>query len=155
MAKWGTCDFRQLERLRDKLEAFSKVDYNHFVESAARELAARLLAMAIKRTPVGVYPSSSGKTGGTLRRGWTAGKSGAAYARSLPIIKRGNVFEIEIINPVDYASYVEFGHRTVNGKGWVAGRFMLTISEEQLQAQAPKLIERRLMQMLKEVFNAK
>lgn len=155
MAKWGTCDFRQLERLRDKVEALGKTDYIGFVTGAARELAARLLAMAITRTPVGVYPSSSGKTGGTLRRGWTAGKSGAAYARSLPIVRRGNVYEIEILNPVDYASYVEFGHRTVNGKGWVAGRFMLTISEQQLQAQAPALIERRLMAMLKEVFNAK
>lgn len=153
MAKWGTCDFQQLERLRDKMEALEKSDYIRFIESAARELAARLLAMAIKRTPVGQYPKSSGKTGGTLRRGWTAGKSGAAYARSLPIVKRGNFYEIQILNLVDYASYVEFGHRTVNGKGWVAGRFMLTISEQQLQAQAPKLIERRLMAMLKEVFN--
>ena len=35
-------------------------------------LAARLLALVIPRTPVGQYPRSSGKKGGTLRRGWTA-----------------------------------------------------------------------------------
>ena len=45
------------------------------MEACAKELAARLLAKVIKRTPVGQYPSGSGKVGGTLRRGWTAGKN--------------------------------------------------------------------------------
>ena len=36
-----------------------------FVESCAKELAARLLRMVVKRTPVGQYPASSGKKGGT------------------------------------------------------------------------------------------
>ena len=90
-----------------------KNDFDAFCEAAAKELAARLLAKVIKRTPVGQYPANSGKTGGTLRRGWTAeteaeaktgkGKSGKAYADSLPIAKTGDVYQIEIINPVSYA----------------------------------------------------
>ena len=42
-----------------------------FCESAAKELAARLLAKVIKRTPVGVYPSGSGMVGGTSYSGDT------------------------------------------------------------------------------------
>ena len=76
-----------------------------------------------------------------------------AYARALPISQKGDVIEIEIINPVHYASYVEFGHRTANHKGWVKGRFMLTKSELELEAQAPNIIEKKLIKFLGECFN--
>ena len=128
----------------------------------AKELAARLLAKVIKRTPVGDYQSTTGKSGGTLRRGWTARSEGEAesgrtqnakqYADSLQINKVGNTYQVEIINPVNYASYVEFGHRTRGGKGWVNGRFMLTISEQELDTQAPAILERKISQKLMEVF---
>ncbi len=48
--------------------------------------------------------------------------------------------------------YVEYGHRTRNHKGWVEGKFMLTISEKELKAQLPKIIERKLIELLSEVF---
>lgn len=107
---------------------------------------------------------SSGLTGGTLRRGWTAQASGsgaeglktrgaAEYVDTLKVHHFGDTYVIEIINPVEYASYVEFGHRTANHKGWVKGQFMLTISERELQAQAPKMIEKKLEAKLREVFD--
>lgn len=125
-----------------------------FIDACAKELAARLLAKVIKRTPVGDYPNSSGKKGGTLRRGWTGGKnsSAVAYADSLTIHHFGDAYVIEIINPVEYASYVEFGHRTANHKGWVNGRFMLTISEQEIQQAAPAIIEKKLMKQMGELF---
>lgn len=152
--KWGKCDYKQLEELQKRLEAVQKQDLEKFCEDAAKELAARLLAKVIKRTPVGVYPASSGKVGGTLRRGWTANKNSnaTAYAKSLPIVKSGNGYEITIINPVNYASFVEYGHRTRGGKGWVEGRFMLTKSEIEVEGQAQKIIERRLLNYLNGVF---
>ena len=125
-----------------------------FIDACAKELAARLLAKVIKRTPVGDYPNSSGKKGGTLRRGWTGGKtqSAVAYADSLTIHHFGDAYVIEIINPVEYASDVEFGHRTANHKGWVNGRFMLTISEQEIQQAAPAIIEKKLMKQMGELF---
>ena len=166
MAKFGKCDFRQLKELQEKIQRLEGNDFNAFCESCAKELAARLLRKVIKRTPVGEYESSSGKVGGTLRRGWTAkteeeAKSGGknidakAYVDKLPITKAGGAYQIEIINPVSYASYVEFGHRTRNHKGWVKGKFMLTISEQELQTQAPKILEKKLTQYLGECFNGK
>ena len=167
MAKGGKVDFGDLQKFRDKLEKnFSRSQVDLFIESCAKELAARLLAKVIKRTPVGQYSAESGKKGGTLRRGWTGGKggSGSAYANSLQVQKFGDVFVIEIINPVEYAPYVEFGHRQDPGrfvpaigkrlkKDWVEGKFMLTISESEVKADAPKILEKKVKKKLGEIFN--
>lgn len=155
MARNGNVNFSDLENFRKNLEqALGGNQVDLFIEACAKELAARLLAKVIKRTPVGQYPKSSGKKGGTLRRGWTNGKSQAAnaYANSLTVNHHGSAFVIEIINPVEYASYVEFGHRTRGGEGWVEGRFMLTISEQEIQSDAPRILENKLKKKLGECF---
>ena len=147
---WGNCDYKQLQRLRDSLATLQSMDMDRFCTEVSKELAARLLALVIPRTPVGQYPKSSGKKGGTLRRGWTsktqadaASRGGSndakAYAEALPIRKSGNTYTIEVINPVEYASYVEFGHRTRGGDGWVPGQYFLTLSEQDLERLAPGL----------------
>lgn len=167
MARWGKADFRQLERLQEKLASMEKVNFDKFCEEVAKELAARLLAKVIKRTPVGNY--TDGTMGGTLRRGWTAdsereaelaaafggGNAASKYAKGLEVTKTGGTYRIEIINPVHYASYVEYGHRTANHKGWVDGRFMLTISEREVDGKSKQVVEKKLMKYLGEVFNGK
>ena len=160
--QWGNVDYRQLQKLRDNLQKLQEIDLDKFCRDMSKELAARLLALVIPRTPVGQYPKSSGKKGGTLRRGWTArteqaAKEGGkvdpkAYANSLPVFRRGRNFYIEVINPVTYASYVEFGHRT-RGGGWVAGQYFLTLSEKVLGRLAPAVIEKKLEALLREAFN--
>lgn len=144
-------DYKQLEKLKEQIMLFGDpTEMDKFLESCAKELAARLLSKVIKRTPVGQYPAESGKTGGTLRRGWTGQKSNAAdYANSLQVQKLGNNYVIDIINPVEYASYVEFGHRTRNHQGWVEGQFMLTISENEIRNTAPAILKKKLEKYLK------
>ena len=148
MSRWGRCDFSQFEEFA---KGFEKIDVDSLCIAGARELAGRLLALVIPATPVGKYPKGSGKKGGTLRRGWGAknGSAGKQYAQSLTVTKSGGNYMVEIINPVEYASYVEFGHRTVNG-GWVEGRYMLTISEEKLKRIAPSVLEKMVYRKLKE-----
>lgn len=160
--RWGSVDYKQLQKLRDNLQRLQEIDMDKFCEDVSKGLAARLLQLVIPVTPVGQYPKSSGKKGGTLRRGWTArteqaAKEGGkvdpkAYANALPVFRRGRNFYIEVINPVTYASYVEFGHRTRGGGGWVAGRYFLTLAESQLESRAPAIIEKELEKKLKEVF---
>lgn len=110
----------------------------------------------------------SGKLGGTLRRGWTSktyeeaqngqGKKTAtteqamSFVNTLSIQHTGNMFTIIVKNPVEYASYVEYGHRTRNHKGWVQGRFMLTISEQEIQQIAPMVLEEKMKKFLGECF---
>ncbi len=148
MGKMGNFNIDGLKKFRDELNELQNPD--KFVEACAKELAARLLRLVVKRTPMGEYPKSSGKKGGTLRRGWTGGKRSSAqnYADSLTVHHFGDTYIIEIVNPVEYASYVEYGHRTANHKGWVKGKFMMTISEQELEKIAPKVLENKIKKYL-------
>ena len=169
MARWGRVDFSQLKRMQRKMERLERAGFEKFCEDAAKELAARMLAKVIKRTIV-ADPSKwktpvKGYVGGTLRRGWTAkthaeaeggsgdGINASTYAKSLSVKKVGNMYEVEVVNPVEYAPYVEFGHRTSNGQGWVNGRFMMTISADEVERAAPAILERKLMKLLREAFD--
>lgn len=138
-------DFKQLTEFTKKIEQLNDQQKEEFLESCCKELAARLLAKVIKRTP---------SDSGTLRRGWTGGKSqnASAYANSLNIIKMGNKYRIDITNPIEYASYVEYGHRTSNHQGWVNGHFMLTISEQELNSMSDAILQKKLNKFMKDVF---
>lgn len=150
MAKMGKFDPQALKDFQQKLEKLNQGEVDAFLEDCTKELAARLLRMVVKRTPVGQYPKGSGKKGGTLRRGWTGNQRQAAgsYVDNLTIRHEGSNYIIEIVNPVEYASYVEYGHRTADHKGWVDGRFMMTISENDLKTIAPKVLENKLKKFL-------
>ena len=181
MAKWGTCDFSEIEKLQKQFEKLSKVDIDRFCQEVAKELAARLLSKVIPRTPVGQgsFEVIKGKrytikNGGTLRRGWTANTEAEAeggavpdattYAKSLRIARMGNNYIIIVENPVKYASYVEYGHRQEPGRyvpaigkqlkaSWVEGKYMLTISENELESEIPALLERKMKKYIEECFN--
>lgn len=141
------------------MEKLSKVDLDSFFVASAKDLAGRLLNKVKKRTPV-VY--------GTLRNNWAV----------MPVGKRGNHYTVVVLNNLVYSSYVEFGHRQQPGRfipgrweedrfvydpeaesgmvlkePWVKGKFMLTISTQELEMQAPALLEKKLYQFLKGCFD--
>ncbi len=137
MGGMGKFDCKGLQDLQKELDRLRK-ETDIFIESCAKELAARLLAKVIKRTPVGDYSHEitvtakrdgkkhkkgdqytkkvnyGGKKGGTLRRGWTTQKAGSGseglrtsgakqYVDSIKVNHFGNMYVIDIINPVEYA----------------------------------------------------
>ena len=133
----------------DGLKEFQKIieemekEKEQLMIDTVKELAARLLRKVIKRTPSDT---------GNLRRNWTVSD----------VKKNGENYEIEVSNSTEYASYVEFGHRQTPGrfvpaigkrlkKSWVKGKFMLTISESELQKQAPSVIEKKITEWLKKL----
>lgn len=136
-------DYKQFEEFKQSIHKLDK-GREEFIQSCVKELSARLLAKVIKRTPVGVY--NDGRVGGTLRRGWTAGEN-------TEVKQRGDKYVITISNPVEYAPYVEFGHRTKNHNGWVNGKFMLTISVAEINNIAPTLLKKKLEDWLREVID--
>lgn len=141
MGRNGGCDFSELQSFADDLKALTD-NMSEIMNLCAKELAQRLIRKVIKRTPVGVYSKKSGKKGGTLRRGWSAdGKFKIYHSPSTCLI--------EIKNPVEYASYVEYGHRTVNG-GWVPGQFMMTISADEIQRDGPAILEKKIKKLMEE-----
>lgn len=160
MGNFNIDEFKRLQQNLNKLQ--NDTATNAFCEACAKELAARLLAKVIRKTPVGQYPKGSGKKGGTLRRGWTSQKGSGSeglntkgavqFVDTLKVNHYGGTYVIEIVNPVEYASYVEYGHRTANHKGWVKGQFMMAISEQELEQIAPKLLEQKLEKFLGGAF---
>lgn len=134
MARWGRTDFEQLKQLQKQLEKFEQVDMDAFCEKCAKDLALMLSRRVKKRTPVDK---------GTLREGWTTSS----------IRKENGSYIVEVINPTQYASYVEYGHRQISGRSWVQGKFMLTISEKEIEQLAPKYLQKKLEKKLREVMN--
>jgi len=176
-------DTAGLKKFRDNLAKLSKAQVSEFTEEAVKDLAARLLAKVIKLTPVGKKPDGmketievtgksgkkklfltaraaalqrawAGYVGGTLRRSWTDGE----------LAKSGSTYSVEVFNPMEYALYVEYGHRGVmvpelkrvlhTDTRWTPGRFMLTISERELQRDAPGILQKKLTAFVKGAFNA-
>lgn len=144
MAVWGKVEFSELTALRDRLERLQKTDFDAFCRAVTKDIAARLLRKTIQKTPVDT---------GELRRSWTVGD----------IRKQGDCYYIEVINPLEYAQYVEYGHRQTPGryvpaigkrlkKSWVQGKFMLTLSENEIQKDMDKIIKQKLIQLLKEAI---
>lgn len=154
MGRWGKCEFSELKKLAENVNALKDGVANEFTKEIANEIAARLLRRIKQKTPVGQY--TDGRTGGTLRNGWAIGQ----------ITQKGNSYTIEIINPVEYASYVEYGHRQTPGrfvpaigkklkKSWVRGRFMMTLSINEIEMQIPSIVTAKVWEELKRCFNVK
>ncbi len=160
-------DYRQVKQFRDNLEQIDR-EKDEFLQSCAKDLAARLLALVIRRTP---------KDTGALKRGWTTQRAGSGaeglksnsgrqFAETMKVHHFGDTYVVEIINPVEYASYVEYGHRQQPGryvpalgvrlkKGWVKGKWMMTVSEKEIQAAAPQILEKKLEKWLRGCLNGK
>lgn len=99
MSRLGSFDY---SGFKDMAKRFNKALDERVIERWIREF---LLEMAFraerkikKRTPV---------DSGQLRRNWQVGN----------VEKRGNAYVIEIFNNTEYASFVEYGHRTRNHNG--------------------------------------
>lgn len=131
-------DYKQFEQFKKKLEkTLSDDSRQKFMEDCAKELAARLLSRVIKLSPT--------KTS-ALKKQWSIDN------KIINVEKVGDTYHCTIFNSIDYASYVNYGHRTRGHDGWVDGQFFLEISENEVNALAPALLEKRLVQYMKEAF---
>lgn len=137
MSRLGSFDYFGF---KDMAKRFNKALDERVIERWIREF---LLEMAFraerkikKRTPV---------DSGHLRRNWQVGN----------VEKRGNAYLVEIFNNTEYASFVEYGHRTRNHNGWVEGRFMATISMQEIERKLPKFLERKQVELLNQILNGR
>lgn len=119
-----TFDVSELEAFKNNLQGLQDQTDSIIIE-ALEEIVAREIRMVKKGTPVDT---------GTLRNAW----------RITDIRKAGNSFEVSVYNNMDYADYVEFGHRTRDHKNWVPGKFMLTVSERQIEKVMEEIVNRHL-----------
>lgn len=119
-----TFDVSELEAFKNNLQGFQD-QIDSIIIEALEEIVAREMRMVKKGTPVDT---------GTLRKVW----------RITDIKKAGSSFEVSVYNNMDYADYVEFGHRTRDHKNWVPGKFMLTVSERQIEKVMEEIVDRHI-----------
>lgn len=133
---WGSVDFSAFERWSKQIDkAIADNAAQKLTEQVLLELANRVLRRTKQKTPVDT---------GTLRRSWQVGE----------VVRHGDYLEVEIYNPVEYAEFVEYGHRQEPGRyvpalgkqlkqSYVPGQYMLTLSIKEVEALAPALIGKR------------
>ena len=117
-------DFSQLEKFVKDMKITEK-DFNKFLEDFLFRMALEVLRKTRPKTP---------KDTGALRNAWTLGS----------ITSSGRDISIEILNPMEYATDIEYGHRLVAGTGekkvevgWYEGKFMLKTSIDNVQSKMP------------------
>jgi hypothetical protein len=138
MPKWGKFDFSEFEKLA---KTFKKMlderVIERFIQDFLLEMAYRAERKIKKRTPVDT---------GELRRNWQVGR----------VERRGDAYQVEIYNNTHYAQFVEFGHRTgADLTKWIEGRFMMTISMQEIERELPRYLEKRMIELLDNIMNGR
>jgi len=142
MAKWGKFDFSEFRRLA---ESFQKAADGNVMDQFVRDLLAEMAMRSVNKIKRRMTDQKIVDTG-QLRRSWQVGS----------VEKQGDAYTVEIYNPVEYAPFVEYGHRTgPNLTKWVQGRFMMTISMNEIERELPAYLEKRMTQKLKEILGGK
>ena len=131
-------DFSQLEKLQKQMES---ADYTKACVSAMNEISQRALKYI-----------SNVKVGGTLKKSWQTEETTVS----------GSTVKGGIYTALEYAPYVEFGHRTrwgkgtspnykpkKNGKKWVEGKKYLNTVVPKVDKVAPKILMRKMEEILK------
>ena len=127
-------DFSGLENLIGGLNKMQGSGAQQVVNDVLNEAADVLIADTKKNTPV--------KTG-HLRRSWNR----------TPVQSNSDGASVTISNPADYASYVEYGHRTKGGGGWVEGRFMFTNAAEKMNnGKMKRIAAKHIRKRNEEIF---
>ncbi len=158
MSKSGF-DFKQYEKWVKNLHVATE-EFELFLKQFLLEMAQRCIAKTKERTPVDT---------GALRNSWSIGsqkielrgtgkfnkKTGHELVEIDPdksdvasILVVGNTMYVEIYNPMEYSSYVEYGHTTKNER-FLMGKFMLTISIDEIRQQIPARFSKAFKEFIK------
>lgn len=131
---WGTIDDDEFQAFVKQVNA--KIDSDQLkkeISQSARKVGTQTLKGVKSRTPV---------DSGTLRRGW---QIEGPFISSL-------VISLTVSNNIEYAPFVESGHRTRGGVGWVPGSHMLMETLFEIDNQLPELLTPALQRFLQGLF---
>ena len=114
-------------------------DLRRATHEAGMKVAKRIALLAIRK----VKKMSPVKTG-DLRQNWKSN-----------VVKKGDTYTIFIFNDLEYAGFVEDGHRIViagQTVGWVEGRFMLKLTMNEMKRIAPNMWEKEVEKEMRRIF---
>lgn len=175
-------DFGGLTTLIANLQGMQD-EQDKVIKRMSQRLAQIFLREVKRRTPVGSKPEFETVTvkseNGRKRKFLTAaaanateywrGYQGGALRRAWVIrgVRRiGGVWTATIFNPMEYASYVENGHRQKPGrfvpalgkilkKNWVEGRFMMRLSAEYVEKEGAAYVQQEFEKYLRGHWSGK
>lgn len=131
-------DFSEIEALAKRMKAVEPAIKTSMIEAIVNEANNRHIARVVAATPV---------DSGTLRQRWSHGIQRATW--------EGKRCVARLSNSLEYAPYVEYGHRTRDKKRWVKGRFMLSRSMGRVKADLKSISEREIKRVLGGAVNGK
>lgn len=162
-------DFHEFVELRDKFVKMER-EFDAFISNFLLQEGLRVLAQTKENTPVDTgylrnmwqigdsnytiqsRVAKSGKNKGKLTV--TADRQNVSWkdATVKGVVRKGDNLEITIYNPLEYASFVEYGHRQEPGryvpvlgkrlkKAWVEGKYMATIAIKDVEDKLPARFE--------------
>ena len=143
-------NFSQLIAFQKKMKQLDKKIQDNICKDVVNGLASYLVEYTKLRTPVGHYPKNAKdkdgkkKRGGVLRRGWKA------KGFRIP-----NGYEATVFNNIEYAPYVEYGHRIVrNDKtvGFMPGRHMLEKSIDEIRKIADSYTRQKAEETIRRIL---
>jgi hypothetical protein len=153
-------DYTEFKNYVENLtKASDKKDFETFLKQFLLEMAQRVVKQAKPKTPVDTgalrnsYVIGSAerflkKTGGTSKSGKAKVTRDLSKSTVEDIKIVGDIVEVTIGNDMEYASFIEWGSSTKDGK-WKNGHFMLTTSIDEIQKQIPKRFEKEFVQYMK------
>lgn len=104
-----------------------------FAREALNKQGDYFISVVVPITPVN--KDDSAPTKGQLRRNWQR-----TSAR-----RSGRTLTLKVYNNTDYASYVEYGHRKRNGKGYVEGQLFMATAQYKVEDESQAYYEKSLM----------
>lgn len=178
MARWGEFRFEEFERLAQSFQrALDERVIDRFIQEFLMEMAMRSLRKIKMRTP-----ASHGdlrrkwQVGSVIRRGdayiievfnnleYSSFVEYGFRAHWVPGHWEGNKFvydrSIKRMTKEAKAAYrarygslgMLVGKRKI---GWVSGKFMMTISMQEIERELPRYLERRQVQLLEQIMNGR
>lgn len=134
---------QELKDFSKRLKTLTSGEIDDFIDHATNNITGRILRKVIK------YEFDH-KVTGNLVRGY----------RATPVKRDGKVRKAQIYNPVEYASYVEYGHRlrrkTDKGNlltGWWEGRHSLSRSAREVAQDTDKILSKELERFIRSKLN--
>lgn len=124
-------DFKQLKDFQKKLQQSQK-KVQPTLQNIADDIANEYLQKVKAKTP--------NTNTNELKDNWKT-----------EIEETENGYNIIIYNNTEYASQIEYGSKTADG-GFKQGKFMLHITEQEMQKRIEQIAEKHIENMLKGVF---
>lgn len=124
-------DFQSMVKYKNNFEKMAK-NFDAWIKSFLLTEGMRFITEVKKRTPVDT---------GDLRNHW----------RLAGMTKNGDLLKCWFVNPMNYATFVEYGHAKPYKSGaqegsddWVEGYFMMTISLDFIERNMPRRFDNGL-----------